>query len=149
MTSSAPNIAIVGCGAIARAFYLPALLDLRARFGDVWLVDPSERARNAANAMLPAKCVSSLAEIGQPIQAAVVATPNAFHFQVALEALSRGAHVLIEKPFVIWPEDGDRLIQAAGSFNRIIAINQTRRTFPVANELRRRIGSGSPNRPLA
>ena len=63
-------------------------------------------------------------------------------FPIALEALARGAHVLVEKPFVIWPQDGEQLMQASSSAGRILAINQTRRTFPIAGELRARIGSG-------
>lgn len=34
------NIALVGCGAIPRPFYLPALSNVQARFDRVWLVDP-------------------------------------------------------------------------------------------------------------
>ena len=76
------------------------------------------------------------------IHLVIVATPNQLHFPLAHEALSRGAHVLIEKPFVIWPEDGRKLVEAAAANNRVIAINQTRRFFPLAHELRRKINEG-------
>ena len=59
-----------------------------------------------------------------------------------MEALSRGAHVLIEKPFVIWPDHGRRLIEKAAAKERIIAVNQTRRFFPYTQDIRRRIGKG-------
>ena len=42
------NIALVGCGAVARALYLPVLAKHRAEFGHVWLVDPSDHARSIA-----------------------------------------------------------------------------------------------------
>src|SRR5258708_17402423 len=48
------------------------------------------------------------------------------------EALSRGAHVLVEKPFVTCPEQARRLAQAATAGRRVVAINQTRRFFPLA-----------------
>jgi predicted dehydrogenase len=61
---------------------------------------------------------------------------------VANEALSRGCHVLIEKPFVTCPEEARRLAEAANVNLRVIAINQTRRFFPLASELRRQIDEG-------
>ena len=50
--------------------------------------------------------------------------------------------MLIEKPFVIWPEEGRRLVQAAAENDRVIAINQTRRFFPLTHTLRHQIGEG-------
>jgi predicted dehydrogenase len=132
-----PNIVLVGCGAIARTFYLPALASLRSLFGDVWLVDPSEHALSIAQSIVSGKGAKWLKDVNEPIDLVIIATPNKLHFDLALEALSRGAHVLLEKPFVIWPEQGRVLIDAYASADRVIAINQTRRLFPVAEALRR------------
>ena len=38
----AANLALIGCGAIAPNFYLPALAKLRAKFGNIWLLDLSD-----------------------------------------------------------------------------------------------------------
>lgn len=135
-----PNIAVIGCGAIAQAFYLPAMTKLRAHFGTVWLVDPSERARTSASALLPAQQAARLTDVSADIQLAIVATPNHLHFPVALEALARGAHVLLEKPFAIRPDEGRALTDAATAAGRVVAVNQTRRLRPIARDLRRRIG---------
>jgi predicted dehydrogenase len=54
----------------------------------------------------------------------------------------RGAHVLIEKPFVLTPGDGAILQEVAAAHDRIIAVNQTRRFFPLAPELRQRVRTG-------
>ena len=134
-----PNIALVGCGAVARALYLPVLAKHQAEFGRLWLVDPSVRARSMAESIVPGRQARTLADVDDEIQVAIVATANHLHFQLALESISRGADVLLEKPFVIWPEDGHALIQAANASNRLIGINQTRRFFPIARELRDRI----------
>jgi predicted dehydrogenase len=133
------NLALIGCGAIARNFYLPALAKLRAKFGNIWLVDPSDHALSTAISIVPGQTASRLMDITDDIHLVIVATPNHLHFPLAWEALSRGADVLIEKPFVIWPDEGRQIARVAAENKRVIAINQTRRYFPVARALREQI----------
>lgn len=136
------NVALIGCGAIARAFYLPAMAKHRALFGNIWLVDPADRARSTAASILPGHTARHLKEVLDDIDLAIIATPNASHFPLASEALSRGADVLIEKPFVIYPSEGRRLAETAAANSRVIAINQTRRLSPIARALHQRIEAG-------
>ena len=136
------NIALLGCGAIARAFYLPALAKHRAEFDRLWLVDPSDHALSIAASIVAGRQAHRFMDVDDEIHFVIVATPNQFHFPLAHQALSRGAHVLLEKPFVIWPEEGRRLVEAAAAHNRVIAINQTRRFLPFVRTLRRQIGNG-------
>jgi predicted dehydrogenase len=135
------NIALIGCGAIARAFYLPALAKHKSRFNRIWLVDPSDHALSMAEAKLPFIPRHKIVEVDDEIDLAIVAAPNPFHFELAEEVLLRGANVLLEKPFVIWPRDGRALIELAIARNRIIVVNQTRRLYPIAKEIRQRIHS--------
>src|SRR5687767_3325755 len=107
------NLALVGCGAISQGFYLPALAKLRSAFDRIWIVDPSDHALSSASSIVPATQAHQLRDISDELHAIIVATPNHLHFPLACEALSRGADVLVEKPFVIWPEEGRRLIKAA------------------------------------
>jgi predicted dehydrogenase len=136
------NIALVGCGAIARAFYLPTLAKLRTRFDRVWLVDPRSEVGATAAPAVDGRHALRLADVEDELHLTIVATPNALHAPVAHEALGRGAHVLIEKPFVVAPEDGRRLIAAAAAAKRVIAVNQARRLYPMVRELRQRILGG-------
>jgi predicted dehydrogenase len=50
-----------------------------------------------------AEIVNSLEQVTDEIALAIIAAPNGLHFHLAREALMRGAHVLIEKPFVVRP----------------------------------------------
>lgn len=134
-----PNLALIGCGAIARAFYLPVLAKNRAKFGRIWFIDPSDRALSVALSTMPEKRAPRLADVDDEIHLAIVATPNHLHYPLACEVLSRGADVLIEKPFVIWPIEGRRLIELAAENNRLIAVNQTRRFFPASSALRQQL----------
>jgi predicted dehydrogenase len=77
------------------------------------------------------------------IHLVIIATPNQSHGPLAHEALARGAHVLIEKPFVTSPEEGRRLVEAGVAAKRVIAVNQTRRFLSLTGDLRRRISEGA------
>jgi predicted dehydrogenase len=136
------NIALVGCGAIAQQYHLTALANLRHEFDKVWLIDPNDKAREIASSILETEQSATLADVPDELQFVIVASPNMHHYSAARDALSRGAHVLIEKPFVIWPDEGRELIRLATAHRRVIAVNQTRRFFPHAQELRRRICAG-------
>jgi predicted dehydrogenase len=114
----------------------------RAKFGSLWLIDPTDLARSRAAAVVAGKEARSLRDVDDEIHSVIIAAPNQLHYPLAQEALSRGAHVLLEKPFVVWPEEGRRLIEAAQAQNRVIAVNQTRRFFALTGELRRRIDAG-------
>jgi predicted dehydrogenase len=136
------NLALIGCGAISRNFYLPALAKIRSQFGNIWLVDPSDHAVSQAVSILSGRQAHQLADVTDEIHLVIIATPNHLHFPLAYEALSRGADILVEKPFVIWPAEGRWLMKAAVESNRVIAINQTRRFFPLAGVLRKQISKG-------
>jgi predicted dehydrogenase len=136
------NIAVVGCGAIAQEYHLKAIANRRAEFDKVWVIDPNDGARQKACSIVHAEQSATLADVVDDLTFVIVASPNKNHFSIAREALNRDAHVLIEKPFVIWPDEGRELIDLASQRNRIIAVNQTRRFFPYAQELKRRISTG-------
>ena len=133
------DIALVGCGAIAQLFYLPALARNRSKFGDIWLVDPNDRALALATATVSGNPAQSYSEVPNDVPLVVVATPNKFHIPLALEALARNANVLIEKPFATSPEEGRNLIETAEKGGRVVAVNQTRRFMPYMRDLRRRV----------
>ncbi len=57
-----------------------------------------------------------------PLDGVVIATPHAYHFQQAMDAISAGCHVLIEKPMVIKTEDALTLIRHARAETRLISV---------------------------
>src|ERR1700683_2998229 len=95
------NIALVGCGAIAQLFYLPAITRNRDIFDEVWLVDPNERALSAATSIVVGETAPSLSAVPTNVKLVVIAAPNNLHVPLAQQALAHGSHVLIEKPFAV------------------------------------------------
>lgn len=53
----------------------------------------------------------------------LVASPTAFHFEHAMAALQSGAHVLVEKPFTVRPEDAWHLVDTAASRDQHLLIS--------------------------
>ena len=59
------------------------------------------------------------------IDAIVIATPVSTHFELAMEALHRGKHVLVEKPLAASIEQGERLLEQAARCNRLLMVDHT------------------------
>jgi len=62
---------------------------------------------------------------GAYIDALVIATPISTHFELALQGLEQGKHVLIEKPMTETPEQAAELVQLAEKKNRVLMVDHT------------------------
>ena len=104
---------IVGCGAVVTLHHLPVLRRCQA----LQLVAVVDRdcdwaARVAAGARIPTTYDDHRGLIGQ-VDAALVATPNATHAEVASDLLEHGIHVLCEKPLTTTRAEAERMFAAA------------------------------------
>jgi predicted dehydrogenase len=59
------------------------------------------------------------------IDAVVVATPVSTHFDLAMQALGAGKHVLVEKPLAATVEQGQRLVEEAARRQRVLMVDHT------------------------
>lgn len=59
------------------------------------------------------------------IDIVVIATPVATHYKLALEALTAGKHVWVEKPFTATPEEAEHLIEVADKKGLTIIVDHT------------------------
>lgn len=59
------------------------------------------------------------------LDAVIVAAPHRHHYEIAAAAIGRGLHVLVEKPLVLEPADGRRLIRAAAEAGVEIVVGYT------------------------
>lgn len=82
------------------------------------------------------------------LDAVVVATPDAFHYQPALDALESGRHVLVEKPFTTSTEEADALLRAAGRAGKKIQVAFNHRWLPAYHHGRTVMASGQIGSPL-
>jgi predicted dehydrogenase len=59
------------------------------------------------------------------IDAVVIATPVSTHFNLAMQALEAGKHVLVEKPMTATTDEGKRLIDKAKKCGRVLLVDHT------------------------
>lgn len=71
--------------------------------------------------------------------AVVVFTPDDTHFQITMDAIDRGLHVLVAKPLVKTVEEHSAIIQAAQRKNVLVAMEVHKRWDPIYVDARDRI----------
>ena len=143
------NLVLVGCGAVARTYYAPALTRLLASgwVGAVRLFDPtSARAREVA-ALLPAGAVAPSWEdvLNGPEELAIVASPPVGHAEQVRALLEHGKHVLCEKPFVLDRAASESLVDLARERGLLCAAGMVRRFSRSACLLRTAPFRGTPH----
>jgi predicted dehydrogenase len=126
------RVGVVGSGAVAERYHLPALLasaDVRITA----FVDPTlARARALADRAGQAVAVSSHRELPGVVDLAIVTVPNALHESVAVALLTAGVHVLVEKPMARTVAECDRMMAAAAATGTVLAVGHDFRHFPIA-----------------
>lgn len=138
MSSAAKSIRIVIAGS-GRFGSLHARVWAEAGASVVGLCDVDEEAlRAAADANQVQHTGTHLAELIQQVQAdaVVIATDEASHVQLALEALRLGCHVFVEKPLALSGADAWRIHQTAQDTGlQVVAGQISRFAAPYARML--------------
>ncbi len=74
---------------------------------------------------------SALAELVSSVQAVSIAVPTTSHFEVAMQCLSSGVHVLIEKPLAATVGQAEKLIEAASAKSIVLQTGHIERFNPI------------------
>jgi len=70
------------------------------------------------------------------VEAVSIATTTPAHFDLAMESLKVGVHVLVEKPITETLEQGEQLVAEAGRRNRVLQVGHIERFNPAFLELK-------------
>src|SRR2546423_3293992 len=92
------------------------------------IVDLSPKRLEAAQRDCPGVGVSERPEDltrESDVDAVVIATPIRTHFELALDALRNGKHVLVEKPMTDSVRDAETLLEEAARQKRILMVDHT------------------------
>lgn len=133
MTSPHPapfRTALLGYGLGGSVFHAPLIATTPGLQLATIVTSNPERQRNAQAAYPGVHVVSSPNDIwrdGDAPQLVAISTPNRTHVPLALEALERGAHVVVDKPVALTVADAQRLATAARKANRLVIPFQNRR----------------------
>ncbi len=139
------KVAVIGTGFISVRRHLPAWLRLRRSARVVALCDVDEaRAKQVAAEFDVPGAYDSLQvmlEAEKP-DFVDICTPPRTHADIAVLALSAGAHVLIEKPMAISVQECDRVIEAARVSDREVCIIHSELFYPCFIQARERVAVG-------
>lgn len=124
------RLAVVGCGAVAECFHLPAV----ERVPGVKLCalvekDPRRLWRfGVRKPRVP--LYRDIGELPFDTEAAVVTVPNALHAPITIDLLRRGIHVLCEKPMATTVESCRDMIKASRNAGAVLMIGHHKRFVP-------------------
>ena len=140
--------ALVGCGKVA-ALHAQALARLpNSEF--VAVVDANPDRANAFSQQYGPAAFSNITEALAKTKAEAVflCTPHPLHAEAAIEAMSGGAHVLVEKPLAATLADCDRMIAAARSNGVQLGVVSQRRLYEPVQRMKHAISAGKIGKPI-
>ena len=117
--NDSPKIAVIGCGDwgknLVRNFY---------ELGALATVCETHSGAAASMQEKYGVSISSMEEIleNEEIKGIVISVPSHNHFKVAKEALERGKHVFVEKPFATNSVEGQKLCETASKHNKTLMV---------------------------
>ena len=124
------RVGLIGFGLAGQSFHAPFIATTAGLELSVIVTGNPERQRAAASAHPRATLVDSADALwakGGELDVVVIASPNRTHALLAHEALSRGLHVVVDKPFAITASEARALVAEGRRRNRIVTVFQNRR----------------------
>jgi predicted dehydrogenase len=77
------------------------------------------------------------------IDAVYIAVPNAYHAPIALQALSAGKHVILDKPFALNLQQAKEVADMAQQQDRVFMLGMNQRFVPGSQVIKNLISSGA------
>lgn len=126
--ASSVKVGLIGYGTAGSVFHAP-LISATAGLELAAIVTTDDQRSAAARARYPqASIVASVAELWEcDLDAVVIATPNASHAQLTLQAISHGLAVVVDKPLALSPAQAVEVIAAARETGVPLTVFQNRR----------------------
>jgi predicted dehydrogenase len=135
------RVGILGCGywGSKHARVLAGIPEV----SEVVLIDSNPRIRNRLTHALGCAHAFPSLELALPlVDAVVVATPPSTHAELAIAAMQRGKHVLVEKPLATSTDDAIAILAQARCADVLLMVGHTFLYNPAVRELRRRLQAG-------
>ena len=135
------KVAIIGCGALTRIFYLPVFKKMS--ISPSVLIDPDiDSIKELGKNFGAKKMVTSVEESIEEFDAAIVASPNFLHASQAKYLLEKGKHVLLEKPMTATEKDGRDLIDKSAQAKVVLQPAMMRRFWKINKAVKKMLEEG-------
>ena len=131
------KVGVVGLGHMGK-FHARIYSEMReSEFVAVYDND-RETARKIAQ-QYGVRAVDSLGEFADAVDAATIATPTPWHFEIAKTLLGHGKHLLIEKPIAETAVQAKELVSLAHERERVLQVGHVERFNPVLDALEKKL----------
>jgi predicted dehydrogenase len=139
-----PRIGLIGCGAIAEGYYMPALAKDPAVLNKLVLVDKNTmRLQKIASQFRVSNTVEDFHEILGAVDGVILALPIELHHPVAIEFLSAGIPVLCEKPLAESGNKAKEIVAQAKKTGAALSVNYFQRLIPSFAKVKQLLMDGT------
>jgi len=101
----------------------------------VGVIDPNKQRREALGGLYGVDAFDAL-DAAPAADAAIIAVPTSQHHALAMRALEKGLHILIEKPIASSPIEGREILNTAKSKNLTVGVGHVERHNPAYQQAR-------------
>lgn len=144
MSHNPIRVGIIGLGRSGWGIHANAIGKQEERFIVHAAYDPIAERQEQVVTDLGCRGCASVEDLlsDEQVELVIVASPNALHAPMAIQALNTGKHVLCEKPFGLTVADVDAMIAAAEKAGVVLQPFQQRRFEPDFQKVKEIIDSG-------
>lgn len=140
--SNKVRFAVVGCGHIGKRHAEMITRDSGAELIALCDIKPKESLGIEAYNAVFYSSFDSLIEARPDVDVINICTPNGYHAQMAIKAMSAGYHVVIEKPMALNKEDAEQIIFTSLKYNKKAFCVMQNRYSPPSVWIKNMIESG-------
>ncbi|MFQ6060691.1 MAG: Gfo/Idh/MocA family oxidoreductase [Thermoplasmata archaeon] len=134
------NVGVIGVGSMGRnhARVYSEIANLKG------IADPDREAGKSVSKKLGAKYFEDYRDLlKEEIEGVSIAAPTEMHFKIAKDVISRGIHLLVEKPMCLTIQDSENLVRLAKDSGLILAVGHIERHNPVVAFTKKALGAGA------
>ena len=132
------NVAVIGGGHLGKIH--SRLLKQVDGVQLIGVAEPSPLAQQQILDEHDVPVVSDYRKLLSEMDAAVVATPTRFHFEIAADLIQSGKHVLVEKPLTDSVSDAQALVEMAQAANCVVSVGHVERFNPAIHAALKLVG---------
>jgi len=144
------RVAIIGLGSVAQLVHLPNLVKIKNAEISALAEINKNRLYSVADKYGIKKVYSDYKQLlnDSNIDAIIIATPTHLHKQMAIDCLTAGKDVLVEKPLARNSSEGIEIIECAKKHNRKLMVGMNLRYRPDSMLIRSLIDAGEIGNPF-
>lgn len=134
------NTGVIGVGSMGKnhARVLSEISNL------VGVADPDKKAGKSVSKKTGAQYFDNYKDlVKEDVDAVCVAAPTDMHFDISKDIISKGIHVLVEKPMCLTLKDSEKLVQLAKDAGLTLAVGHIERHNPVVAFTKKALEAGA------